>query len=169
MKIFDRHPHERALSLFAGNDLGPLQRRLIRRHLARCETCADTVVSYKGLRAELAGAAPVPDVDFLALSRQIRAAVAAEIAPETPWRWHRKATAGAALAASVLVAALFLFQQGDEPGPASLAVAEPSERVWKGPFDAESVEFQITSEGGLSAQAFYPASGTLTITDYYAP
>ena len=169
MKIFDRHPHERALALFAGNDLGSLQRLLVRRHLARCETCEDTVASYQRLRAELAGAAPVPAVDFEALSRQIRAAVAAEIAPETRWRWHGKATARAALAASVLVAALLLFRQGDEPGPASLAVAEPSEDVWRGPFDADTVDFQITSEGGLSAQAFYPASGTLTITDYYAP
>ena len=169
MKIFDRHPHERALSLFAGNDLGPLRRLLVRRHLANCEACADTVASYESLRAELASAAPVPAVDFEALSRQIRAAVAAEITPETRWRWHGKATAGAALAASVLVAVVFLFQQGDEPGPQSLAVAEPADHAWKEPFDAESVDFQITSEGGLSAQAFHPASGTLTITDYYAP
>ncbi len=168
MKIFVGHPDERALSLFAGDDLGFLQRLLVERHIAKCGTCMASVASYERLRAQLASEARMPEVDFEALSRQIRAAARTDFRhARGQWRW--KAPAGAALAITALIAALFVSEQDDETTLPGMAVVEPGGGAWDVPLLLEGVEAQITPEGRLSVQAFHPGSGTLTITDYYAP
>lgn len=169
MKTFDGHPHERALSLFAGDDLGFLRRLLVERHVARCGSCMATVAGYERLRAELASEAPMPEVDFNALARRIRAAAGTDPPPATLGRWSWKAAAGAALAAAAVTAALFLPEQGNDTTTPAIAIAEPSDDPWAESALFEGGEAQITSTGRLSVRAFHSGSGTLTITDYYAP
>lgn len=169
MKIFDPHPGERALSLYAGGDLGLLQREVVKRHLPRCRACRATVASYESLRADLAAEARIPEVDFEALSRQVLAAVALELPPATRWRRYGRLTAGAGLAAAALVGTLYVFPLGERTTRTAVVVAEPPYGAWERPWDSGSVDSQVTSDGHLSVEAFYPGTGTLTITDYYAP
>ena len=167
MRFFDWHPGERLLSLFAGNDLGALQSRLVRRHVARCDACANSVAGYVSLRAELARAQPMPDVNFGALARQIRAAAAVDPPARRTghWRWH---LAEAGLAAAIAIAVLVPVET-DGPADAGIVSTLPDEAVWSVPEAFVGTEAQLTAEGGLTVRAFHAGSGTLTITEYYAP
>jgi hypothetical protein len=49
------HPSESELSLFAGGDLGLLERWRIARHLHRCDSCDASVRSFKDMAGVLAG------------------------------------------------------------------------------------------------------------------
>ncbi len=47
------HPTESQLALFCGNDLGRFERWRVRRHVAECGDCAETVASFGTVRNEL--------------------------------------------------------------------------------------------------------------------
>ena len=168
MRFGDWHPNERLLSLLAGNDLGVLPRQLVRRHVARCDQCASTVAGFQGLRSELARAKPVPEMDFEALAHQIRAAAALDPIRPSAGRWRWNAAAGAGLAAAIAVALLLPVENRDSHEP-DMVGAIPSEATWSMPGTGAGTEAQLTAEGGLTVRAFHSGSGTLTVTDYYAP
>lgn len=167
MRFIDWHPSERLLSLFAGNDLGAWSRLLVGRHVAGCDDCAQSVAGYESLRAELARAQPVPETDFGALARQIRAAAAMEPLPSPTgrWRWH---LAEAGLAAAIAIAVLLPLET-DGPSVPAIVSTLPDEAAWSVPEAFVGTEAQLTAEGGLTVRAFHAGSGTLTITEYYAP
>ena len=166
MRFFGWHPGERLLSLFAGDDLGALPRLLVHRHVASCDDCARSVAGYESLRAELARARPMPNTDFGALARQIRAAAADPLPPPTAhWRGH---LAEAGLAAAVAIAVL-LPVETEAPSDPAIVSTPPDEAAWSVPEAFLGPEAQLTAEGGLTVRAFHADSGTLTITEYYAP
>lgn len=160
---------EHTIALHAGGDLGRLRRWLADRHLARCPQCKAAVSDYAGVLDDLARARPVPAIDFDALAHNVRVA-AAQSGPvrgaQTGWRW--RAAAGACLAA-VALGLLVLIPNSDDSEADSTLVATsiPAVPEQMGPFDGDDV--QLTSTGSLRVQAFHSGSGTLTITDYYAP
>lgn len=169
MNRFTRHPDQLTLSLLAGDDLAPLARLRVRSHVKRCEACRRTVASYARIRSDVAAGSVVPEVDFAALSHKAR--VAAEQRRDRasiPVRWRRK-VAYAAFAAAALALTLILPFPKDE---SSERVAPVEGLAYdEAPVMAhlEGTETQITSDGSLSVRAYDQASGTMTITEYYAP
>ncbi len=168
MRGIGRHPSERTLSLLAGGDLGAGARWLAARHLERCPQCGESLAAFVRDRAELRPGPPVAEPDFGALAH--RARVEAEQVPRrTPLRsgWLPKGAAAAGLAAVAL--AIFLFGRGGNPDPPATArtgAPPPASRL---PLAYRGAETQVTAGGGLSVRAFHAASGTLTVTEYYAP
>ena len=169
MTIFGRHPDERTLSLFAGGDLGALAQRFISRHVSRCEACRFAVASYSRVRTEIAGHSAVPDVDFEALAHNTRVALEqrrSESRVGERWRW--KAAVGG-LAATVLVAvAIIPIERDESPAPA-VAIGQLDPELTRMPAAFDGMAAQVTSEGHLAVQVFHQGSGTMTITEYYAP
>ncbi len=168
MTVPGRHPTEQALSLFAGGDLSPLRKRMVGRHVARCEACRATVAAHARIRERLARAALTPDVDFEALSHRIRKTAALD-SPGWDWRW-RAVTGMAAVAAACAAVLLLPERVGDgRPEPAPVTESMPAPPLHAGDFPLDPTESQITPRGGLSVRSFDAVSGTLTITDYFAP
>ena len=169
MNIFHRHPDERTLSLFAGSDLGPLAQRFVSRHVKRCELCRSVVASYSQVRTEIAGHSAVPEVDFEALAHNARVALEqrqSEIQVGNRWRW--KAAVGG-LAATVLVAVALIPMENDQSSTPTVATGQLDPGLTSLPTGLEGMAAQITSEGHLAVRAFHQGSGTMTITEYYAP
>ena len=169
MKRFRRHPDEATLALLAGDDLAPLSRLRVGAHVKRCEACRAIVARYARMRTEVAEGSAVPEVDFAALAHRVR--VEAEQQRERTGisvGWRRKA-AFAVLGAAALAIALILPFPGNE----SPDQGAPAEQL---AYDAvpalaqfQGTEAQLTSDGSLSVRTYHQASGSLTITDYYAP
>ena len=169
MTIFGRHPDTRTLSLFAGGDLGTLAQRLVSRHVSRCEECRSTVASYSQVRTEIAQHSVVPDIDFEALAHNARVAVEQQqsgIRVGDRWRW--KAAIGG-LAATVLIAVTIIPVERDEGPAPAVATGQLDHELTRLPAAFDGMAAQITSEGHLAVRVFHHGSGTLTITEYYAP
>lgn len=160
---------EHTIALHAGGDLGRLRRWLVDRQLARCPQCKAAVSEYSEVLDDLARAHSVPEVDFAALSHNVRvAAVQSRPVRSRRTGWHWRAAAGAGLAA-VALGMLVLIPNSDDSEADSTLVATsiPAVPAQMGPWDGDDV--QLTSAGSLRVQAFHSGSGALTITDYYAP
>jgi hypothetical protein len=102
--LFLKHPKETDLALFAGGEAGPFARWRIERHVESCAHCEQTVADYFHLADELSVLAETPEVDWTAMSADIRARVANDTAePErrgTPaWMWELGAAAACAVVA----------------------------------------------------------------------
>jgi len=169
VKRFSRHPDQSTLSLLAGGDLAPLTRLRVGSHVKRCEACRRTVASYTRMRSEVAAGSVVPEVDFAALSHKAR--VAADQQRErdgVPVRWRRRA-AYAAFASAALALTLILPLPNDESSERVAPVEGLAYDEAPVMPHLEGTEAQITSDGSLSVRAYDHASGTMTITDYYAP
>ena len=169
MNIFHRHPDEQTLSLFAGGDLGALAQRLVSRHVNRCTVCSSAVASYSRVRNEIAGCSAVPEVDFEALAHNARVAVEqrrSEIRVDSRWRW--KAAAGVA-ATAALIAVTLIPVEREEPPAQAMAIGQLDPDLTRLPAAFDGMAAQITSEGYLAVRAFHQGSGTMTITEYYAP
>lgn len=171
MRGFAQHPAEHEIALLAAGDLGALRHWRLARHVARCESCRTAAEGYARLRAELGVAQAVPDVDYHALGHKVRVALAqAEPQPERGGAWIWRAAAGTGLAMAAVVLALLVPSRGPEtklPPPAS-SVGSSQALPWFQAL-ADGTEAQVTAEGRLSIRSFHQATGTLTITDYYAP
>ncbi len=182
MKIFGAHPNERDLALFAGGELGPLSRWRIERHLESCASCKAAAAEYFHLSAELSELAELPDIDWLALARNIQAAAAQAAAvrpaPSLARLWKIGA---AAAAAACLLLAVWAVREGRPAAPLGLqaetaAIADkanaPAQHdvLSTAAFDEwSSPDAQITADGRLSLRSFDAGSGAMTITEYYAP
>ena len=162
-----RHPDERALALLAGGDLGLLRNRRVAWHVSRCARCRASVAKFEAMRSRLARESNIPDVDYEALARRIRAAVATKPRADRSWQWGWTAAFAASAVTATLVAMLMLPERPDGPQRVSSSRAQAPLPVATIPFEAD--EAQVTAEGGLSVRSYDALSGTLTITDYYAP
>lgn len=171
MRGFAQHPAEHEIALLAGGDLGALRRWRIARHVARCESCQSTAEGYARLRAELGVAKAVPEVDYQALGHKIRVALAqAGQQPERRDTWIWRAAAGMGLATAAVLLALLVPSRGPETSLSPTASSVGSGQALPGLQTlADGTEAQVTAEGRLSIRSFHQATGTLTITDYYAP
>ena len=171
MSGFRRHLDERTIALHAGGDLSRLRRWLANRHLARCPACRAALNEYAGLRGALGQARPVPQVDFGALGHKVRVAAAqSRPAPgaQTRWHWRAAAGVGAGVALAALATLLLVPNSNDSKSdPALAATPVPAAPAELGPL--ADADVQLTGAGSLRVQAFHAGSGTLTITDYYAP
>ena len=169
MNILGRHPDEQTLSLFAGGDLGALAQRMVSRHVNRCEACRAAVASYSRVRTEVAGHSAVPDVDFEALAHNARVALEqrrSESRVGDRWRW--KAAVGGLAATALIAVALIPMEREESPAPA-VATGQLDPDLTRLPAAFDGMAAQITSEGHLAVRAFHQGSGTMTITEYFAP
>ncbi len=165
-----RHPDNTSLTLFAGGDLGLVRRWLVGRHVLECPQCRAAVSAYRVDRERLRQELPVPEIDFAALAHRVRVTAeqgGLETPPRAGWRWKTAAAAG--LVATAAILALVVPNRGvDDPDPQRAAVQQLHPDGQAALFDA-GAEAQVTARGSLSARAFHPGSGTMTITEYYAP
>ena len=125
--FFLHHPTEADLALFAGGEAGPLARWRIERHLDRCGSCGDVVADFFHLQSDLGEIAEVPQLDWNAFARRIKAAAAqaespavearpsgANVPTEAPalkgW-FGRPAAWGVGLASATAICGFVVFQQ----------------------------------------------------------
>lgn len=143
-----------------------LARWRVNRHLRSCAGCRQAVEGYRSSRRELAASGEVPEVDFSALVRQVRAAHAADPGSR-PLPARPLLVAAAATAAAGLWLVLAPTRQGRLP---EATVAAPSELAEEGALlGLDGRETQIGENGQLSLRAYHSQSGILSITEYYAP
>lgn len=165
MRTRKRHPDERQLSLLASNDLGPLHRWRVNRHVLRCDRCAATVAAHARMRAKMLNQPLPAQPDFSALAHQVQVEVAQANGAGPPRRtsWP-VSVAGVAVAALVLIVLTVPsgVQETDGIAP-HLVQTSPV------PILGESTYAQVTAAGGLSVRSFYADSGTLTVTTYNFP
>ncbi len=162
-----RHPGDEALSLFAGGDLGRARRYLIGRHVRHCRQCRAAVEAYQLDREKLRAASPVPDVDFRALAHRVRVAAATErSAPSSRGAWGWAAAAGCAVVAVIALTLPTGTVEETGPGTAAMERSRPAGQM---PALDAGLDTQVTADGSLSVRAFHPGTGTMTITEYYAP
>lgn len=169
MKWVDGHPDEATLALFSGGDLGWLAGWRVARHAARCEQCRAVLARFEQVREAVGSHADTPDVDFEALAHRVRVALDHErpAGARRP-RW-RTALAGAALAAAA-VATLTLPRGDVAPAGSESAVGQPAPVGSPWATSAPpGLDAEVTSDGHLRIRAYHGGSGTMTITDYYAP
>ncbi|HEY3836550.1 MAG TPA: hypothetical protein VGL72_08260 [Bryobacteraceae bacterium] len=130
------HPSESDLALYAGNDLGRLDRLRVDWHLRTCGKCQQEVTEFSSLRADTARSAAEPDVNWGRLAAEMKANIRlgleagecitpVRVRDRAPARW-----AWAVLATSALIA----IGAGSEiwmnhpwsPATASNAAANPT-------------------------------------------
>ena len=70
-----RHPSETSLALYAGGELRRFGKWRVERHLAGCADCRNAVCEFSALRAEVASAGALPDIEWDYLAAEIRANV----------------------------------------------------------------------------------------------
>lgn len=175
MRLGRRHPDERYLALLAGEDLGPLRALLVRRHVARCPACAETVSSHRELRRQFRAEAGIPAADLGPLALRIRAsarrlAPAATPSPAPSRAWRPVLAAAAVVVAVVSVGVLDRAPDWERgAGTPSPAGQEFWASSTADPHDLPSGQAQITARGALSVRSFDAGTGTLTITDYHLP
>lgn len=164
MSIRKRHPDERKLSLLASNDLGPMDRWRVHRHVIRCDRCAATVAAHARMRAEMLKEPPPAQPDFSALAHQVHVEVAQATvaAPRRPgWTVPVAGTAVAALILIVLTVPSGIWET-DRSAPHPVQTTSV-------PILAESMDAQVTTAGALSVRSFHSESATLIVTTYHFP
>jgi hypothetical protein len=67
------HPSETDLALYAGNDLGTVDRLRVEWHLRTCGRCQQEVTEFSSIRAETARNAAEPDVNWDRLAAEMKA------------------------------------------------------------------------------------------------
>jgi len=145
----NRHPSEADLALLAGGDCGWWQGLRVRRHVARCGDCRDTLASFGELRSEtmqLAADHALPGfgssgMNWDRMADEMRANIrlglaAGECVSETPadagaqrWNWMPRLAIGMAGVVLLASAGAFLHSllpHGDLPGVEHSAVLESS-------------------------------------------
>jgi hypothetical protein len=122
-----KHPSEANLALFAGGELGSLQRWSIARHVAACVECARDVSEFSALRDEAAELSELPEVPWGSLTAEIKANIrlgleAGECVTRRslpPVIFSARALAACVSLAALLVVSLFL----ERPAPRAVEIA----------------------------------------------
>jgi len=191
-----RHPGEALLSLYAGGDLGWLERWRVQWHLGGCEDCRKETEAFRAARqALLSGAVQTPaEVNWGRLAAEMRANIQvglaagqcvgpAKASPLKPgWR------TAIALATVVVVMLAGVWLQRTRP---QVALAPPSEdataegvvleattdgiqlREGSGVLalrygDARDVTYTVSARGTLRARYVDQETGQVTISHVYA-
>jgi hypothetical protein len=168
------HPDERALALFAGDDLGWLQSLNIRAHVSRCTACRDEVQALQASRARVAQAASglPPGLNWGRLAQEMSGNIRVGLAAgecvsgfqagtkSRALRWKPALAIGAA--ATVFVAALVL----NLPAPQASRLSSVVRTIVRGgpaavPVTQDGIIWEASSEGiqvreGASSMSLLP-------------
>lgn len=161
-----RHATEQVLALHAGGELGRWRRLLTDRHLSKCAACRQSAAEYERARRDMAALRDAPTVDFKALTRNVRAAaLTTSPARRLRGRWL---VATAACVAAVALALLFTTPPVRSPAPEVPSAGQGMQAMWdEALLGLDAADAQVGAAGELSFRAYDPASGTLSITEYY--
>lgn len=161
-----RHATEQVLALHAGGELGRWRRFLTDRHLSKCAACRQSAAEYERARRDMAALRDAPTVDFKALTRNVRAA-ALTTRPARRLR-DRWLVATAACVAAVALALLFTAPPMRSPAPEVPSAGQGMRAMWdEALLGLDAADAQVGAAGELRFRAYDPASGTLSITEYY--
>ena len=68
-----KHPSDATLALFTGGELGRLARWRVGHHLETCADCRQQVAGFSELRADVADAVELPELDWNRLAAEMKA------------------------------------------------------------------------------------------------
>lgn len=177
-----RHPSESDLALFAGGDCGRFRSYTLRRHLATCGECQDTVASFSEVRSVLREHVG-PELDWHQLSGDMGANIrlglaAGECVREEPVkRWKPQLAIG--MAGVVLLAGAGFFLRNLLPHNISAHEGTVLESTGAGVevrtasgrsmtlLNHGDVAGSQTVTGQGAVRASYVDGGTVTITSVY--
>ena len=189
------HPSETRLALLAGGECGRWQGFLLKRHVARCGDCRDTLASFTDLRSEtleLSGtnAGVMPEADWNRLAGEMRAnirlglaageCVGAAPSAILPVSWKPRLALGAACVLLLAGAGIFLHGLLPNDNPAGVVRAATVESNSTGvqvTTGASSMTLlnhagvagdqTVSSDGAIRASYVDGDTGTVTITSVY--
>jgi hypothetical protein len=126
-----RHPTEETLALFAGGDLGLLDRWKTARHVSGCERCQASVARFEAALGSAAELDELPGVAWNRLAAEMAAnirlglAAGALVVPRQrtsgPVAFHPRALVASGCVATLLMAGVWL----QHPAPRTVAVRDP--------------------------------------------
>ena len=173
-----KHPGEIKLALFAGSDLGFVERLRVRKHVRECESCRSEVEALRSCAGQLRGVTgEMPDgVNWTHLSQEmtgnIRVGLAAGecVGPEPRERrrslgWH---AAGVMAAAFVIgIGAMWWNIPRGLPRPIA-TVHPPAAQQDRVVFDVSQSSIDLTANGGtmsfLSSRPGSSRSGSVAVS-----
>jgi hypothetical protein len=189
------HPSEINLALLAGGDCGWLRRFFLRRHVARCGDCRDTVASFTELRSETLelasnNASMTPETDWNQLAGEMRANIRLGLAagecvgeaPATilPVSWKPRLAIAATCVLLLAGAGIFLHGLLPNDNPAGVVHAATVESNSTGvqvTTGASSMTLMnhagvagdqtISSDGAIRSSYVDGDTGTVTVTSVY--
>jgi hypothetical protein len=185
-----KHPKEGMLALYAGHDLGPIDRWRVERHLAGCSQCRGEVAEFSALRQEVRMLDELPDLPWSLLAAEMKANIRVgleagecirKVAPShNPLAGMRTAIA-CGLAVFLLLAGFLL----ERPTPAlSIVEHRPGVSlratgygievrdgdqafVLKNRSSEEEVTYSAGAQGSIGARFVDPNTGYVTINTVY--
>jgi hypothetical protein len=189
------HPSETDLALLAGGDCSWFRRFFLRRHVARCGDCRDTLASFTELRSETLelasnNAGIMPETDWNQLAGEMRANIrlglaAGECVGEAPSAilpvsWKPRLAMGAACVLLLTGAGIFLHGLLPNDNPAGVVHAATVESNSTGvqvTTGASSMTLMnhagvagdqtVSSDGAIRASYVDGDTGTVTVTSVY--
>jgi anti-sigma factor RsiW len=183
-----RHPSVATLALYAGGDLGPVQRWRLDRHLADCDTCREEVAAFGGVREILPELNETPEVPWNRLAAEMKANIRLGLAAgecvrtgEVPLRHSlfTGARAAVAVASMVVVLATALVLEHPVPRPARLdgvvvqtmpdgiQVRQGGQALQLMHSGAHNVTYSVGAQGSMRARYVDPETGYVTINNVY--
>jgi len=184
-----KHPDETRLALYAGDDLGWWDGRLLARHLRDCDACAARVAAFRRTRDDLALLNEMPpEVHWGGLSVEMRANIrlgveAGQAVAVVPARLRRPGWKPSLAMATVVIAALvgwlLYFPRPQAPSQDPLQIvlgATPESIEMRQGESALAVvhagvqDVRLTVAGARAVQARYvdAETGNVTISHVYA-
>lgn len=181
-----KHPGAENLALYAGGELGALDRWRVGAHLAACESCRGEVQAFRLARQRLWEETELPaEFGWASLEAEMRANIhlglaagrIVALAPEASQRIGWRAAAGLALATSVVLTGIFLNlpqpnhqTQGIvlETTDAGLELRENGRTLTMLQPASTTVTYTVNAEGSMRARYIDSDTGQVTITNVYA-
>ena len=179
--LFDRHPRETDLALFAGGELGPLARWRIEGHLNTCDHCRQAVSEFFDLRSRVMDLGELPAVDWSGMAARIErgvemARLKAESQPRPAPAW-RPAWAAAMALLVLVTAGIYMSRFRAEAAGAVLDASAGGVEVRLGDdqvltmVNAAQQETQVQWRVGadaVSARYLDKETGNVTVTNVYS-
>lgn len=181
-----KHPGAEDLALYAGGELGALDRWRLSAHLAACDGCRGEVEAFRQTRQRLREEAELPaGFDWASLETEMQANIRLGLAagrivtpvPAAPQRLGWRAAAGLALATAVVLTGVFLNlpqpnrqTQGIvlEATDAGLELRENGRTLTMLQPASTTVTYTVNAEGSMRARYIDSDTGRVTITNVYA-
>ena len=189
------HPNESDLALYAGHDLGFVAEWRVRRHVARCEECRETVAAFELLPPEIAGLGDLPaGIGWNRLASEMKANIRVGLeagecvgaVPESGGRWSLPALSGVrtlvayASLIALVVAGVWLQRPSApvaqshavESGATVLAATHDGVEVNQGGHslglrygDSRDVNYSADAKGSVGARYVDSNTGYLTVVN----
>jgi hypothetical protein len=188
-----KHPNQETLALYAGGDLGWMERWRARRHISGCQECREEVAAFRGVCEVLPDLDEIPDVAWNRLASEMKANIRLGLAAGECVRAEGKplrqtlfsgARAVVALASvmALLVTGFMIEHPGQRPAPGMVdGVVVQSTKDGIQVFDGsralrlmhtgikeENVIRSVGAQGSMRARYVDPQTGYVTINNVYA-